>query len=369
MGAGEVGTAGGAGCEGKEIVGFRLPALELQWPQLQLLAGVKQLPWPPQLNWPDGAQAQLAALLKHRPALLRRRRRGGTGFACTTLQVGKSTTQLDSAEEKQRKQRRRAQLAALGFTAWAGLCAGLAAYGVATPLETLKTRIQGIKGLFYGLDAVYFSGLPYSIIMYCTYNPIKKSIARILKPKDRDIPTAAEEFVANSAGAAVAELAGSVAFVPGEVISKRMMEDPTRYRNVLQATTTILQQQGVRGVYVGYLETLVRDLPYTATQFAMFEQLRKMYKDREPTFGERMLMGAAAAFVASVVTLPIDVVKSNVMISRGGESALQITRGLMARGGAQAFFRGFPQYALINMSKWSVSMAVFNTIRGESGGH
>ena len=40
---------------------------------------------------------------------------------------------------------------------------------------------------------------------------------------------------------------------------------------------SILQREGVRGLYAGYGSFLLRDLPFDAIEFVAYEQLRKAY--------------------------------------------------------------------------------------------
>ena len=35
-------------------------------------------------------------------------------------------------------------------------------------------KVKGLGGFFYGLDAMYAAGLPYSLVMYSVYQPMKR---------------------------------------------------------------------------------------------------------------------------------------------------------------------------------------------------
>ena len=80
------------------------------------------------------------------------------------------------------------------INAWSSLLAGLVAYTVATPIEAFKVGIQtwpgstlagigqnilktrGPGGFFNGLDAMLWAGLPYSLVMYGCYQPVRKIV-------------------------------------------------------------------------------------------------------------------------------------------------------------------------------------------------
>jgi hypothetical protein len=99
-----------------------------------------------------------------------------------------------------------------------------------------------------------------------------------------------------------------------------MMADPARYSGVLSAMRSIVAEQGALGLFTGFGACLVRDVPYTMIQFAIFDalatQLSALLDVDRPTFGQALCIGAAAAVAASVVTLPIDVLKSQLQARR-----------------------------------------------------
>ena len=114
----------------------------------------------------------------------------------------------------------------------AGAAAGFAAYTIATPLETLKTLVQaeggrtrsalgrvvtssGKRGLFRGLGAMWAGGVPYSMLLYGIYQPVKAWTHSALVGSGGRAPSREEIFVADACAAALAELAGLFFFVPG----------------------------------------------------------------------------------------------------------------------------------------------------------
>jgi solute carrier family 25 S-adenosylmethionine transporter 26 len=284
------------------------------------------------------------------------------------------------------------------INAWSAMVAGFGAYFVATPLETIKTGLQtmpgstalgivqnkGAGGLFYGLGAMFWAGVPYSIVMYSVYQPIKSSVQDLVGP--------AAGILAAMLGAAAAESVGALFFLPGELVSKRMMRNPGMYSSFPMAAKTIIGSEGVKGLYRGLVSTLIRDVPFTIIQFIVFEELRKEvanYHARSVagkknkgaaaapvSFGESVAVGVAAALVATTATLPLDVIKSNIQTDAAKQTFMSMTNTLVRTGGVGSLFRGFGPYAAINAAKWSTSMAVYNTVRefhGEApssgGGH
>ena len=79
--------------------------------------------------------------------------------------------------------------------------------------------------------------------------------------------------------------------------------------------------------------------------------------------------GVLTAMVCSTCTIPLDVVKSNVMTTVAGNvNVLNVVRDVFAKGGARAFFKGYLPFMAINSAKWSSSMAVYATAYEHYGG-
>jgi len=268
---------------------------------------------------------------------------------------------------------------------WAATLAGLVAYTIATPVEAFKVGIQtwpgstlggigrniirtrGPLGFFNGLDAMLWAGLPYSIVMYGSYQPVKKWVNERLEALG--VPSGPGGQLL---GAALGETLGMIVFIPGELVRMRMMNSPGLYKNFLQAVPKILRHEGPKTLFTGFGTTLARDIPYTALTFYLFESIRTEISKRkaggEVSFAESILAGVATAMVCSTMTIPLDVVKSNVMTSAVKLSVPAIAKGIYAAGGASAFFKGYLPFMAINSAKWGSSMAVYGTAFEHYGG-
>lgn len=114
----------------------------------------------------------------------------------------------------------------------------------------------------------------------------------------------------------------------------------------MQAVRTIVAREGVRGLYAGYGSFLLRDLPFDAIEFVVYEQLKKTVKATkggvDPTPLETSALGAVAGAVTGLVTTPLDVIKTRLMIQGANKTykgvvdcATQIAR----QEGTGALFR------------------------------
>ncbi|RWW18736.1 hypothetical protein GW17_00017259 [Ensete ventricosum] len=95
---------------------------------------------------------------------------------------------------------------------------------------------------------------------------------------------------------AIGGVAASLIRVPTEVVKQRMQTG--QFTSAPNAVHHIVAKEGIRGLYAGYSSFLLRDLPFDAIQFCIYEQLRSGYKiaaGRELSDPENAVIGAFAA--------------------------------------------------------------------------
>ncbi|KAF2094574.1 mitochondrial carrier protein-like protein [Rhizodiscina lignyota] len=228
------------------------------------------------------------------------------------------------------------------------------------PLDTLKTRLQSpnyarlytspsstpnaaavinraalFRGLYQGVGSVIIATLPSSGAFFTTYEGVKYSLSNA-NPivgersggKDHGVPLLPQPFI-HSAASAVAELVSCAILTPAEVIKQNaQMVDNGHRRNATNATVQTLAKFRANplGLWRGYAALAGRNLPFTALQFPMFERFKLLIKDYRERSGKRTgtllesglitaLSAGTAGSVAAVVTTPIDVVKTRIMLA------------------------------------------------------
>ena len=219
------------------------------------------------------------------------------------------------------------------------------------PLDTLKTRWQSqdfdrlyrhassrainkqalSRGLYQGIGSVIFITLPASGAFFTTYEAAKSTLS---KHGSSSLPLP----VINAAASGFAELVSCAIITPAEVIKQnaQMVQDPAASgsgaaRSIkVSPTTQVLRQfkQNPLALWRGYTALASRNIPFVALQFPMFEMFKSWiseYRDRRGmrtgTLLESGLTTATGAGlaggIAAVVTNPIDVIKTRIMLSAG----------------------------------------------------
>jgi solute carrier family 25 S-adenosylmethionine transporter 26 len=168
-----------------------------------------------------------------------------------------------------------------------------------------------------------------------------KSALNMINPTIRgsSSPSIPQPFI-HSAASATAELVSCFILTPAEVLKQnaqmmqRPAESPTSKSSKLFQRSVTLQtlRQFKRPsqLWRGYTALAARNLPFTAMQFPMFEHLKasiREYRKKKGTFTPGLaetalttaISAGSAGSIAAVVTTPIDIVKTRIMLSATGE--------------------------------------------------
>ncbi|XP_074280320.1 S-adenosylmethionine carrier 1, chloroplastic/mitochondrial-like [Silene latifolia] len=226
----------------------------------------------------------------------------------------------------------------------AGAVAGVVVEAALYPIDTIKTRLQAahgggriiLKGLYSGLSGNLAGVLPASAIFLGVYEPIKQNLLK----------TFPENFsaLAHLSAGAIAGAASSIVRVPTEVVKQRMQTG--HFATAPNAVRMIVSKEGFKGLYAGYGSFLLRDLPFDAIQFCIYEQIRIGYKlaaKRELNDPENALIGAFAGAITGAITTPLDVIKTRLMIQGSTQKYKGIydcVRTIMREEGSHVFTKG-----------------------------
>lgn len=208
-------------------------------------------------------------------------------------------------------------------------------------LDTVKTRQQGdphmppkytsmgntyatiwrqegtARGLYGGVLPAFLGSFAGTVIFFGCYEWSKRYMV------DHGVNPSVAYFTAGFC----ADLAASPLYVPTEVIKTRLQlqgrynnpffSSGYNYRSTFHALRTIYRTEGFAELFSGYKATLCRDLPFSAIQFAFYEQEQKLAKawtgsGKDIGLPLEILTGASAGGIAGVITCPMDVVKTRI---------------------------------------------------------
>ncbi|KAI6120762.1 mitochondrial carrier domain-containing protein [Pisolithus croceorrhizus] len=263
--------------------------------------------------------------------------------------------------------------AGLGVNMIAGAMAGITEHAVMFPIDSIKTRMQvfatspaavytgignaftrissteGMRALWRGVSSVILGAGPAHAVHFGTYEFVK-DFAGGRAGGNQPLTTA-------MAGAA-ATVASDALMNPFDVIKQRMQVHQSEFRSVFTAMRVVYRNEGLAAFYVSYPTTLMMSVPFTAAQFTVYEQVKRLLNPRgEYSPSSHVIAGALAGGVAAGVTTPLDVAKT-LLQTRGTsqDSELRRVRGMWdafrivwTRDGVKGFFRGMSPRMLTHM--------------------
>ncbi|GAB4861089.1 S-adenosylmethionine carrier 1, chloroplastic/mitochondrial [Ancistrocladus abbreviatus] len=226
----------------------------------------------------------------------------------------------------------------------AGGVAGVVVETVLYPIDTIKTRLQAaraggsiiLRGLYSGLGGNLAGVLPASAIFVGVYEPSKQ---KLLKSFPEHL-SALAHLTAGAIGGAVSSLVR----VPTEVVKQRMQTG--QFASAPDAVRLIISKEGFRGLYAGYGSFLLRDLPFDAIQFCIYEQLQIGYKlaaKRELNDPENAIIGAFSGAITGALTTPLDVIKTRLMVqgsTKRYKGIYDCVRTIMKEEGSHVLLKG-----------------------------
>ncbi|XP_027556185.1 S-adenosylmethionine mitochondrial carrier protein isoform X1 [Neopelma chrysocephalum] len=243
--------------------------------------------------------------------------------------------------------------AALAAGGVAGVCVDLILF----PLDTVKTRLQspqgfrkagGFRGIYAGVPSTAIGSFPNAAAFFITYENVKS----ILPHGSSSYLSPATHMVAASLGEVVACLIR----VPSEVIKQRAQVSPSS--STLRILSQTLYHEGVQGLYRGYKSTVLREIPFSLVQFPLWESLKDLWSWKQGHVvdsWQSAVCGAFAGGFAAVVTTPLDVAKTRIMLAKAGSrnatgNVLTALGGIWRTQGLSGLFAGVvPRMAAISL--------------------
>jgi solute carrier family 25 oxoglutarate transporter 11 len=185
--------------------------------------------------------------------------------------------------------------------------------GRVSPFPILKEIYQtsGIRGFYKGLDS--------SIVRQLLFGTVRIGIYKTMFDKVKET----EGYVSPAKKIAIGVISGFIGAVvgnPADVALVRMQADPglpladrRNYKNVFDALSRIVREEGVKSLWKGSLPTLVRGTIINLCMMAPYDEIRERINARTNTVDKmstRLIASAGAGFLVYALSLPFDNVKT-----------------------------------------------------------
>ena len=261
--------------------------------------------------------------------------------------------------------------------------------GVRATVKAVRSVVsqEGVLGLYRGFPTVVTGFLPARLVYLSTLESVKSRLKKFLAANTQ-LEQTRVVAVSSFFSGACASLASQTIFVPVDVVSQQQMVSQNRVR-VGDKVRAILRNEGFHGFYRGYWMSVGLFVPGSAMWWGSYSMYKEQYwKLLAPSQGEgtggaspsdeslRALQGGwrlvgvqavsavSAGCTTSLVTTPLDVIKTRYQVScrssQAGTEAQRTTAykevtNLFRKEGLWGFYRGlFPR--MTASSLWGTSM-------------
>lgn len=228
------------------------------------------------------------------------------------------------------------------------------------PLEFIKTRVQlrndpsnvsrnpfsivsqvykkeGLKALYKGCGPLIVGSIGRDAVRFSSYDIIKDSF--------RDPDTGVLSPGLNLfAGISVGVITSVFPCTPSERIKTALIDDARaarRYCSTSHCVRSIIKEDGLVGLYRGFIGTTLKQASVTAFKFCSYNTIKELEVKRDipQNAGMNFINGAAAGLITTLGTQPMDTIKTRSQSSKVTTTA-QAVLGIMKDGGVRGFWSG-----------------------------
>lgn len=209
---------------------------------------------------------------------------------------------------------------------------------------------DGARALFAGVSATVLRQTLYSTTRMGLYDIMKKKWSDPNSGKMPLLTKIGAGLIAGGIGAAVGNPA-DVAMVRMQADGRLPAAQRRNYKSVVDAIRQMSKSEGVTSLWCGSSLTVNRAMLVTASQLASYDQIKESILHNgvmKDGLGTHVTASFAAGFIASVVTNPIDVIKTRVMNMKAApgqappySGAIDCAMKTVKAEGPMALYKGF----------------------------
>jgi len=214
----------------------------------------------------------------------------------------------------------------------------------------------GIRGFYKGLDSALVRQMTYTTTRFGVYLNVTQYMQKNLPEGQKTISFGQKCLASLFAGAC-----GAFVGNPADLALIRMQTDKTlpkdqrrNYRNVGDAFTRIVREEGVTSLFKGVGPTMVRAMALNLGMLGPYDQCKEVMSK---VFGQskatNLSASMCAGFLAAFLSLPFDNVKTKVQRMKQLPDGTYPYKGMIdcakktvLKEGPLGFYTGFPTYMM-----------------------
>ena len=212
-------------------------------------------------------------------------------------------------------------------------------------LKIIRDEPLGVRGLFGGLSASMARQFVYSGTRFGTYDLLKKKLG---ETKDNPLELYVRVPVAMASGAfgALVSNPTDMAMVRMQADGRLPLAERRNYKNVFEAIYRTSQEEGILSMWRGCNASAVRALMTTIGHLAAYDTVKGFLISNttyfDDSFKTHFVSSLGSAAVASILSNPMDVVKTRILNTPPGyyKGSLDCIYKTMVSEGPLAFYKG-----------------------------
>lgn len=252
------------------------------------------------------------------------------------------------------------------------------------PLDTIKVQLQtqqqvkfgfigmgvnivstnGFMAIYNGISAAVLRQATYSTTRFAVYETVKGVLIKSSSNKKNEMPFYQKILLAGASGAL-----GGVVGTPADLVNVRMQNDSKlpldqrrNYAHCLEALNRIFRTEGFTRMFAGATMASSRGMLVTIGQLACYDEI-KSQMIKSTYFSDNLIThfsaSLSAGFIATIITMPLDVLKTRLMNAKPGEySGIMSCVKDVLKVGPAGFFKGFTP-AFVRLGPHTVLTFVF----------
>jgi solute carrier family 25 (mitochondrial S-adenosylmethionine transporter), member 26 len=214
----------------------------------------------------------------------------------------------------------------------AGCCVDLILF----PLDSIKTKIQSKQPLVFSPSAIYkglfwslASSFPCAATFWTAYTFLKLLFLIYFS----------DSYLVDFFSACFGSFCCCLIRCPFELMKTQMVSG--KYKYFYEAPADIIAKDGIKGLFVGLLALICRELPFDSIQMMFYRSFSRIaWLGFE--YGPISVSGALAGGVTAFLTTPVDVIKTKIMTDPEKHRTIASTvRFTLKTDGVEGLYRGW----------------------------
>ena len=319
-----------------------------------------------------------------------------TLYATTSDEVLQDLNVLSQSQVHQKKSKRSRLLSAFSrynqreervLTYYGMMLAGAVARSASAtavhPLNVWKTMLQTKGGepplpitwktYSRGAGSQFLMSIPHGALNYAVTETIKIELAKIAIEMELSSMVSRRilDPILDFLSSALSTFVCSIVSTPQMVLTDRIMTGG--YSNFYEGVKSIANsKEGIAGFYVGWFPALVQKIPSYALTWMFFQQVKTAFflaMQRTGTTLENTILGACAAAGACCVMIPVDTIKTRLVMDgmdgsdRMYTGMIDCCRKMISQEGWRSLYRALTPRLLAVMPMIGIQFGVYETIK------